>query len=66
MPTAAAACTSSVDLGSEVTAGQEIGEVVDVFGERVESLEAPLDGFILRVMRLGSISTGAEVVWVAS
>ncbi len=56
----------SVDLGSEVTAGQEIGEVVDVFGDRVERLEAPLDGFILRVLRLGSISTGAEVVWIAS
>jgi uncharacterized protein len=55
-----------VDLGSEVAAGQEIGEVVDVFGERIERLEAPVDGFILRAMRYGSVSTGAEVVWVAS
>ena len=55
-----------VDLGDEVTSGQEIGEVVDVFGERVETLIAPRDGFILRAMRLGSISTGAEVVWVAA
>ncbi|HYI66412.1 MAG TPA: succinylglutamate desuccinylase/aspartoacylase family protein [Candidatus Limnocylindrales bacterium] len=55
-----------VDLGSEVVAGQEIGEVVDVFGERIERLEAPVDGFILRAMRYGSISSGAEVVWVAS
>lgn len=55
-----------VDLGDEVTTGQEIGEVVDVFGERVEHLEASRDGFILRAMRYGSISTGAEVVWIAS
>ena len=56
----------SVDLGDEVTAGQEIGEVVDVFGETIERLEAPRDGFILRAMRLGSVSTGAEAVWIAS
>ena len=56
----------SVDLGDDVTSGQEIGEVVDVFGQRVERLEAPRDGFVLRVMRYGSVSTGAEVAWVAS
>ena len=56
----------AVDLGDVVTAGQEIGEVVDVFGERVERLEATADGFILRAMRYGSIATGAEVVWIAS
>ncbi|HEX2141954.1 MAG TPA: succinylglutamate desuccinylase/aspartoacylase family protein [Candidatus Limnocylindria bacterium] len=55
-----------VDLGDEVSAGQQIGEVVDVFGERVERLEASTDGFILRAMRYGSIATGAEVVWIAS
>lgn len=55
-----------VDLGDEVTAGQEIGEVVDVFGERVERVEASRAGFILRAMRYGSVSTGAEVVWIAS
>jgi uncharacterized protein len=55
-----------VELGDEVTAGREIGEVVDLFGERIERLEAPTDGFILRAMRYGSVSTGAEVVWIAS
>jgi predicted deacylase len=55
-----------VDLGDEVTAGQEIGEVIDLFGERIERLEASGDGFILRAMRYGSVSTGAEVVWIAS
>jgi predicted deacylase len=56
----------SVDLGDEVAAGDPIGEVVDVFGDRVETLLAPASGFILRVMRLGSVASGAEVVWVAS
>ncbi|HEX5040905.1 MAG TPA: succinylglutamate desuccinylase/aspartoacylase family protein [Candidatus Limnocylindria bacterium] len=55
-----------VDLGDDVTAGQEIGEIVDVFGDRVERIEASADGFILRAMRLGSVSTGAEIVWIAS
>lgn len=56
----------SVDLGDEVRADQEVGEVVDVFGETAETLRSPSDGFVLRAMRLGSISTGAEVIWVAS
>jgi predicted deacylase len=55
-----------VDLGDEVSTGQEIGEVVDLFGERIERLDASRDGFILRAMRYGSVSTGAEVVWIAS
>jgi uncharacterized protein len=55
-----------VDLGDEVQVGQEIGEVVNVFGERVERVEAPVAGFILRIMRYASIATGAEVVWIAS
>lgn len=54
----------SVDLGDEVTEGQQIAEVVDVFGRQVETLTAPVDGFVLRAMRLGSISTGAEIAWV--
>ena len=56
----------SVDLGDEVEKGQPIGEVVDVFGRTVEQLVASTAGFILRIMRLGSISTGAEIVWIAS
>jgi uncharacterized protein len=53
-----------VALGDEVTTGQRLGEVVDVFGEPIEVLTSPKDGFVLRVMRLGSVATGAEVVWV--
>jgi uncharacterized protein len=56
----------SVDIGTEVTAGQDIGEIVDVFGDTVERLVAPSAGFVLRIMRLGSVATGAEVVWIAN
>ena len=56
----------NVDLGDDVRAGQTIAEVVDVFGDMVERVSAPVDGFVLRAMRLGSISSGAEVAWIAS
>lgn len=55
-----------VDLHDEVRAGQEIAEIVDVFGRTVERATAPTDGFILRTMRLGSVATGAELVWIAA
>jgi predicted deacylase len=56
----------SVELGAPVVAGQAIGEIVDVFGQTVEQIASPVAGFVLRVMRLASVSTGAEVVWLAS
>ena len=55
-----------VDLGDQVSAGQTIAELVDLFGAEVETLTAPTDGFVLRKMLYGSISTGAEVAWIAS
>jgi uncharacterized protein len=54
-----------VDLGDDVEEGDALGEIVDVFGERVEELRSPASGFVFRVMRLGSVATGAEVVWIA-
>ena len=54
------------EIGDEVTAGQLIAEIVDVFGDMVERIESPKDGFVLRAMKLGSIATGAEVAWIAS
>lgn len=55
-----------VELGDMVAAGQPIATVVDVFGESVEELASPADGVILRVMLLGAIHSGAEVVWIGS
>jgi predicted deacylase len=54
------------DLGDEVTEGQVVARIVDVFGDTVEELTSPIDGFILRAMRFASVSTGAEIFWVAA
>lgn len=55
-----------VDLENEVTKGQPIAELVDVFGQTVETLVSPMDGFVLRMMLFGSVATGAEVAWIAN
>lgn len=55
-----------VDMEEEVSRDQPIAELVDVFGQTIETLTSPTDGFILRKMLFGSIATGAEVVWIAS
>lgn len=55
----------AVDLGAEVKLGDTLGEIVDVFGAVTETLRAPVDGFVLRAMRLGSVATGGEIVWIA-
>jgi predicted deacylase len=55
-----------VELTDEVVAGQTLAEVVDVFGDHVEALTSPTDGFLLRRMLFGTVSTGAEVAWIAS
>jgi predicted deacylase len=51
-------------LGAEVTAGQEIGTIVDAFGAPLERLVSPWDGFVMRRMTYGAVATGAEVVWI--
>ena len=56
----------AVDLGDEVNEGQVLGEVVDVFGQPVEQLRATMSGVVMRVMKLASVATGAEAVWIAS
>jgi predicted deacylase len=50
----------------EVRAGQPLATVVDLFGDAIERLEAPQDGFLLRKMLFGTVATGAEVAWIAS
>lgn len=56
----------SVELMDDVRAGQQIAEVVDVFGDAIERLETPGDGFLLRRMLFGTVATGAEVAWIAN
>jgi predicted deacylase len=55
-----------VDLCDDVRAGQPMAEIVDVFGDRVETIEAPTDGFVLRKMLFGAVGTGAEIAWLAA
>lgn len=55
-----------VDLGDEVREGQTLGEVVDIFGQRVEEIVAPSAGVVMRAMRLASVSSGAEAVWLGA
>jgi len=56
----------SVAIGADVVVGQPIAQVVDVFGDPVETIVSPAEGFVLRQMLHGAIATGAEVAWVAS
>lgn len=53
-------------LGDEVRQGDVLAEILDVFGDTVEEVKSPTDGFVLREMLLGSLATGAEVAWIAS
>ena len=57
---------SEVAVGMDVSNGQLLGRVVDVFGEPVEEFHAPADGFVLRLMLWGTVASGAEVYWIAS
>ncbi len=56
----------TVGLGDEVKRGQRLGEVVDTFGDVVEELVSPVDGFVQRMMKLANVATGAEAFWLAS
>jgi predicted deacylase len=53
-----------VEPQDEVTVGQPLAEVYDIFGDRVEVVESPADGFVPRVLKFGTISTGGEVAWI--
>jgi predicted deacylase len=55
-----------VTLRDEVREGQPMAEIVDVFGDPVEVIESPGDGFLLRQMLFGAVATGAEIAWIAS
>jgi predicted deacylase len=55
-----------VALRDEVRAGQPMADVVDSFGDLVEVIESPIDGFLLRQMLFGAVGTGAEIAWVAA
>ncbi len=53
-----------IKLGQELEKGQKLAEIVDVFGNTVEELFAPVAGFAMRVVKLANVATGAEVMWI--
>lgn len=55
-----------VELGDDVVEGQHLATIYDVFGEKASDVPAPCDGFVQRLMRLGSVNAGAEVAWIGS
>lgn len=54
-----------VDVGDEVEEGQVLGRIVDMFGDPLEEITAPISGFVLRAMLLANVATGAEAYWLA-
>lgn len=53
-----------VALGQEVTKGQLLGEVVDLFTDERHPSVSPSDGVVLRLMLNSPVMTGAELFWV--
>ena len=56
----------AVELGGDVVEGQRLADIYDVFGDKISEVVSPCDGFVQRLMRLGSVNTGAEVAWIGS
>jgi predicted deacylase len=52
---------TEVDLGSEVKKGQLLARIVDVFGEEVQRVEAPVDGVFVRETTLSNVASGDRV-----
>ena len=55
-----------VAIGDIVKVGDPLASVLDIFGREVEEVRATEDGFVLRLMSLGSIASGAEVAWIGN
>ena len=53
-----------VKIGDGVKKGQRLGVIVDMFGETLQEINSPIDGFVLREMVLANVGTGAEAFWV--
>jgi predicted deacylase len=52
----------AVTLGAEITKGQEIAQVCNVFGEVVETLVAPRDGIVRLIWTHKAVNTGDPIV----
>jgi predicted deacylase len=52
----------TVGLNSNVKAGQTVATVIDLFGETVEEIKAPIAGPVVRIATLPIVSSGERVV----
>lgn len=53
---------TEAELGSEVTKGQLLARIVDVYGDEVQRIEAPVDGVFVRSTTLSNVASGDRVV----
>ncbi|GAA0315373.1 deacylase [Oceanobacillus oncorhynchi subsp. incaldanensis] len=49
---------SKVKVGDEVSKGERLGEIVDVFGKHMAEVKAPVDGIVLIARTIPSVSLG--------
>ena len=49
-------------IGDKVKKGQEVGTVVDYFGNHVETIQAPVDGTVMMVNQMPAIKNGQSVM----
>lgn len=55
-----------VKLGDRVKVGDALAEIVDIFGQKQQTVTAHVDGFVLRLMTYGAVASGAEVAWIGN
>jgi predicted deacylase len=56
----------SVPIGARVKKGQQVAEVHDLFGERLETLESPVDGRVVFRRTPIAISTNDRVLGIVT
>ncbi|MBJ2129251.1 hypothetical protein JC525_09905 [Alteromonas sp. IB21] len=49
-------------MGDKVQKGQDVGTVVDYFGNHVEAIKAPVDGTVMIVNQMPAIKNGQSVM----
>ena len=52
---------TEMELGSEVGSGDLLCRIVDIYGDEVERVVAPVDGVFIRSTTLSTVSTGDRV-----
>ena len=56
----------AVVIGDKVQQGQEVGTVLDYFGNRVETIAAPISGTVMMVNQTPPIKSAESVVTIGA